>query len=395
MGRLFQYNRFGAMESANKRKKDTQTKPHDKAKMLRNAINCPSYSDIYCPSNTNAGKNLDLAFNKCQQWSNKLKLQPPTTTSTTTTTADEPVVQSRTHKVYDSMKNFLQRKLFAQPSQHRQSEEEATSDYDEDLLDSSYHADAEEDEDEQELVAADSCSCSSSSSATPKRAHHQHSNKNKSPQKSLLSLNCWQSSQPSDSSGSEEPPPDQEDSDAGISDCCQLLNESSNSNNSKRRGTPKQRVSHRYNINTDGEEDEDDEEPELLHCAWYQPRITAKAAQEHLQQATPGSFLLRRSTPRSFELCLRLDHKVKSYAVQCSRNEMYSLKGAKKQFSTLKALITHHSVMAEQLPLTLDMPRERHLVKSSAVRYADDFEPLESLQLLGILKSLQAKNFEA
>jgi len=34
MGRLFQYNRFGAMESANKRKKDTQKKPHDKAKMV-------------------------------------------------------------------------------------------------------------------------------------------------------------------------------------------------------------------------------------------------------------------------------------------------------------------------------------------------------------------------
>ncbi|XP_062133321.1 protein sprint isoform X1 [Drosophila sulfurigaster albostrigata] len=392
MGRLFQYNRFGAVESNNKRKKDTQKKPHDKAKMLRNAINCPDYADIYCSTNTmtNAGKNLDLAFNKCQEWSNKLKLQP--TTATAATTADEPAVntQSRTHKVYDSMKNFLQRKLFAQPSQLK-CEDEPTSDYDEqDLLDSSYQADAEEDElDGDELLV--NCSCSSAE-ATPKR-----SSNNKSPQKSLLSLNCWQSSQPSDSSGSEEPTADQPESDdAGISDCCQLLNESSNSNGSgKRRGTPKKRQTPRYNHNTDDEEDAG-EEPELLHCAWYQPRITAKAAQEHLQQATPGSFLLRRSTPRNFELCLRLEHKVKCYAVQCNRrSEMYSLKGAKKQFSTLKALITHHSVMAEQLPLTLDMPRERDLVKSSAVRYADDFEPLESLQLLGILKSLQAKNFEA
>lgn len=182
--------------------------------------------------------------------------------------------------------------------------------------------------------------------------------------------------------------------DAGISDCCQLLNESSqSSSSSKRRGTPKKRSPARYNsANSDDDEEED---AELLQCAWYQPRITAKAAQEHLQQATPGSFLLRRSTARNFELCLRLEQKTKCYAVQCSRNEMYSLKGAKKQFSTLKALITHHSVMAEQLPLPLDMPRERELVKSSAVRYADDFEPLESLQLLGILKSLQAKSYEA
>lgn len=189
---------------------------------------------------------------------------------------------------------------------------------------------------------------------------------------------------------------EQEDSDAGISDCCQLLNESTNSSSSKRRGTPKKRVTSHWSKNLNSDDDEEEEEDaELLQCAWYQPRITTKAAQEHLQQATPGSFLLRRSTPRNFELCLRLEQKVKCYTVQCSRSEMYSLKGAKKQFSTLKALITHHSVMAEQLPLTLDMPRERDLVKSSAVRYADDFEPLESLQLLGILKSLQAKSYEA
>lgn len=178
------------------------------------------------------------------------------------------------------------------------------------------------------------------------------------------------------------------------------MNESSNSTgSSKRRGTPKKRATLRYNkanSNSDDDEDEDaEQDAELLQCAWYQPRITSKAAQQHLQQASPGSFLLRRSTPRNFELCLRLEQKIKCYAVQCSRNEMYSLKGAKKQFSTLKALVTHHSVMAEQLPLTLDMPRERELLKSSAVRYADDFEPLESLQLLGILKSLQAKSYEA
>ncbi|XP_030567819.1 tyrosine-protein kinase abl-1 isoform X2 [Drosophila novamexicana] len=386
MGRLFQYNRFGATESVNKRKKDTQKKAHDNAKLLRNVINCPSYSDVY---GTNAGKNLDLAFNKCQQWSNKL--QPTTEAAPAAAAAEEPA-QSRTHKVYDSMKNFLQRKLFAQPSQKERVQcEEPTSDYDEDLLDSSYHADAEEDE--EELVA--NCSCSSSSS--PKRVQHN----NKSPQKSLLSLNCWQSSQPSDTSSSssseEAPPEDHDESDAGISDCCQLINEHNNSSSSsaRRRSTPRRRATARWNSNSDDEEDVESEEEELLQCAWYQPRISAKAAQEHLQSATPGSFLLRRSTPRRFELCLRLEHKVKCYAVQCSRSEMYSLKGAKKQFSTLKALITHHSVMAEQLPLTLDMPRERDLVKSAAVRYADDFEPLESLQLLGILKSLQAKNFEA
>ncbi|XP_017012452.2 uncharacterized protein [Drosophila takahashii] len=379
MGRLFQYNRFGATDNINKNiaKKDTQ----QKNKMLRNAIKCPGYSDIYGQYNNDSS-----SFEKCQQWSNKLQFpaagdmdkQPM-----------EPI-QSRTHKVYDSMKNFLQRKLFAQPSQKEQTlNEEATSDYDEqDLLDSSYHADAEEEEEEERDA---DCSCSSTTGSTTSSSSSPTTPK-RSPQKSLLSLNCWQSSQPSSDSNPEEEEEEEaeEDSDAGISDCCQLLAENSPRN---RRAAP---LFSRYISAHQNSDDDEDEEPELLACPWYQPRITAKAALEHLQKSTPGSFLLRRSTPRHFELVLRLErsNKVKSYAVQSTRNQMYRLKGAKKQFTSLKALITHHSVMAEQLPLTLDLPRERHVAKPSSVRYADDFEPLESLQLLGILKSLQAKSIE-
>ncbi|XP_034657612.1 uncharacterized protein LOC117894579 isoform X2 [Drosophila subobscura] len=344
-------------------------------KKLRNAIKCPAYSDIY-------GQYKDSSFEKCQQWSSKLQFPR----SAAAAVATEEPIQSRTHKVYDSMKNFLHRKLFAQPSQkERAPNEEPTSDYDEqDLLDSSYQADAEEEEEERDA----DCSCSSNSNSSTISSSSHADTPKRSPQKSLLSLNCWQSSQPSDSNKEED------ESDAGISDCCQLLVENTSSNK-QRRSSPKKRTSlPRYNSANSTEDDDDDEEPELLACAWYQPRISAKAAHEHLQQSTPGSFLLRRSTPRHFELCLRLERKVKTYPVQSTRTQMYRLKGAKKQFSTLKALITHHSVMAEQLPLTLDMPRERHVVKSSAVRYADDFEPLESLQLLGILKSLQAKSIE-
>lgn len=378
MGRLFQYNRFGATDGINKNtsKKDTQ----QKNKMLRNAIKCPGYSDIY------GQYNKDSSFEKCDEWSNKLQFPAAGEMD-----KQEPI-QSRSHKVYDSMKSFLQRKLFAQPSHKEQIlNEEPTSDYDEqDLLDSSYHADAEEEEEERDAdcscSSTGSSSTSSSSPTTPKR----------SPQKSLLSLNCWQSSQPSSDSNPEEELDEEaeEDSDAGISDCCQLLAENSpNTMSKRRRAAP---LFTRYISANQNSDDDEDEEPELLACPWYQPRITAKAALEHLQQATPGSFLLRRSTPRHFELVLRLErnNKVKTYPVQSTRNQMYRLKGAKKQFTSLKALITHHSVMAEQLPLVLDMPRERHVVKPSSVRYADDFEPLESLQLLGILRSLQAKSIE-
>ncbi|XP_039487441.1 uncharacterized protein LOC120449164 isoform X2 [Drosophila santomea] len=375
MGRLFQYNRFGATDSINKNisKKDTQ----QKNKMLRNAIKCPGYSDIYGQYNTNS------SFEKCEEWSNKLQFPAAGEMD-----KQEPI-QSRTHKVYDSMKSFLQRKLFAQPSHKEQIlNEEPTSDYDEDLLDSSYHADAEEEEEERDA----DCSCSSTGSSTTSSSSP--TTPKRSPQKSLLSLNCWQSSQPSSDSNPEEEKDAEEDSDAGISDCCQLLAENSpNTMSKRRRAAP---LFTRYISAHQNSDDDEDEEPELLACPWYQPRITAKAALEHLQQATPGSFLLRRSTPRHFELVLRLErsNKVKTYPVQSTRNQMYRLKGAKKQFTSLKALITHHSVMAEQLPLVLDMPRERHVVKPSSVRYADDFEPLESLQLLGILRSLQAKSIE-
>ncbi|KAH8379195.1 hypothetical protein KR009_003571 [Drosophila setifemur] len=379
MGRLFQYNRFGATDNFAKNitKKDTQ----HKNKMLRNAIKCPAYSDIY--GQYNDGSTLE----KCQQWSSKLQF--PSSRVELISEKQEPN-QSRTLKVYDSMKNFLQRKLFAQPSQKEQQilNEEATSDYDEqDLLDSSYHADAEEEEEERDA----DCSCSSSSGST---TNSSPTTPKRSPQKSLLSLNCWQSSQPSSDSNPEEED-EEDDSDAGISDCCQLITENSSLINSSRRRRVNQ-LPTRYRSSHQNSDDDDDEEPELLECPWYQPRITAKAAQEHLRQATPGSFLLRRSTPRHFELLLRLErsNKVKTYPVQSTRNQMYRLKGAKKQFTSLKALITHHSVMAEQLPLILDMPRERHVVKPPSVRYADDFEPLESLQLLGILKSLQARSIE-
>lgn len=378
MGRLFQYNRFGATDGINKNtsKKDTQ----QKNKMLRNAIKCPGYSDIY------GQYNKDSSFEKCDEWSNKLQFPAAGEMD-----KQEPI-QSRTHKVYDSMKSFLQRKLFAQPSHKEQIlNEEPTSDYDEqDLLDSSYHADAEEEEEERDA----DCSCSSTGSSTTSSSSP--TTPKRSPQKSLLSLNCWQSSQPSSDSNPEEEQDEEaeEDSDAGISDCCQLLAENSpNTMSKRRRAAP---LFTRYISANQNSDDDEDEEPELLACPWYQPRITAKAALEHLQQATPGSFLLRRSTPRHFELVLRLErnNKVKTYPVQSTRNQMYRLKGAKKQFTSLKALITHHSVMAEQLPLVLDMPRERHVVKPSSVRYADDFEPLESLQLLGILRSLQAKSIE-
>lgn len=254
----------------------------------------------------------------------------------------------------------------------------------------------------------------------------------------MLSLNCWQNiTQYTDSTT--EPEEDDtedvadwratqktaaddddyqhiaaEDSDAGISDCCQLISDKTSpakqrkrkqQQKHKQKQKQKQEKSPRYNLSSANDE------VELLASSWYQPRITTKAALERLLPAAPGTFLLRRKS-RTYELCLRAETKVKHFAVVSLADNHYKLKGAKKQFTSLKALVTHHSVMAEQLPLTLALPREYESNKAysgkwaeaqaaamnvvsartlRSLRYADDFDTYESLQILGLLQDWQCE----
>lgn len=53
------------------------------------------------------------------------------------------------------------------------------------------------------------------------------------------------------------------------------------------------------------------------------------------------------------------------------------LQGCAKEFTTLKALITHHSVMPEQLPVTLTLARPKHLLAQR--RNLDDYDTYESI----------------
>lgn len=304
-----------------------------------------------------------------------------------------------------------------------------------DMLDSSYNADEEDASD-----CSSQCTCPLESDAEEVAPQQQYAyneqqqkhgsipQKSISPQKSMLSLNCWQNiTQYTDSTTEPEEDEDvevewcpenadyqhvDEDSDAGISDCCQLISEKSSPAKQRKRQLkqqpqkPKQKF--RYNRNSD----DGSEEAELLASSWYQPRITTKAALERLQQASPGTFLLRRKS-RSYELCLRVETKVKHFVVVSLADNHYKLKGAKKQFTSLKALVTHHSVMAEQLPLTLALPREYECKSGKAygvsakwaasaafdvstrtlrsLRYADDFDTYESLQILGLLQDWQCE----
>ncbi|XP_067644985.1 uncharacterized protein [Eurosta solidaginis] len=381
------------------------------------------------------------------------------------------VSASKRPKVYNCMKDFLRRKLFQQrhaqqdeQQKERQqiqraqleatlcksdTEEDVTSDYDEvDMLDSSYNADEEDASDcssqctfplESDIEDVEQMKQQNTHIEQQQQHNSNHSTapqKSISPQKSMLSLNCWQNmTHYTDSTTEPEEQEDQapneatserqaqifdyqnvnDDSDAGISDCCQLISEKSSPSKLRKRQQQKQKSCQkqkpkqqrtRYNRNVHDEE-------ELLASSWYQPRITTKAALEYLQQAAPGTFLLRRKS-RTYELCLRAETKVKHFIVVAVADNHYKLKGAKKEFTSLKALVTHHSVMAEQLPLTLTLPREYNnkrtfyaptsgkcAAKSLAfevsaralrsLRYADDFDTYESLKILGLLPDWQCE----
>lgn len=53
------------------------------------------------------------------------------------------------------------------------------------------------------------------------------------------------------------------------------------------------------------------------------------------------------------------------------------LKGFTKEFPSLRALITHHSVMPERLPIPLALPRPLNIVPQR--RHHDDFDTYGSL----------------
>ncbi|XP_032310088.1 uncharacterized protein LOC6493530 isoform X2 [Drosophila ananassae] len=144
--------------------------------------------------------------------------------------------------------------------------------------------------------------------------------------------------------------------------------------------------------NTFGNEEE---EGDLKDACWYQAGISRDIAVEVLQNKSPGAFLVRKSSskPGCYALTLRVPSppgpKIANYIILRSARG-FKIKGFRKEFSSLKALITHHSVMPELLPVPLAMPRPTNM--SSSRRNLDDFDTYDSLQML--LKYLRAKNME-
>lgn len=123
------------------------------------------------------------------------------------------------------------------------------------------------------------------------------------------------------------------------------------------------------------------EAEDLSTASWYQSGIIGKFSVEILKHQTPGSFIIHKASHKSGNLILSLrvpssSSKVVHHLIVQSKNG-YRLKGATKVFSTVTSLVTHHSVMAERLPVTLLLQKPSTSVRKTNEN--DDFYSLEDL----------------
>uniref|UniRef100_T1IJ98 SH2 domain-containing protein n=1 Tax=Strigamia maritima TaxID=126957 RepID=T1IJ98_STRMM len=107
----------------------------------------------------------------------------------------------------------------------------------------------------------------------------------------------------------------------------------------------------------------DSEEGELKKAPWFQAGIPREIALEVLSQEPVGAFMVRESTtkPGCYALSLRVPREFQPSGIAhyliMKTNKGYKIKGFTKEFTTLTALITHHSVMPELLPCPLSLSR--------------------------------------
>ncbi|XP_013771956.1 uncharacterized protein LOC106457118 [Limulus polyphemus] len=105
------------------------------------------------------------------------------------------------------------------------------------------------------------------------------------------------------------------------------------------------------------------EERGLREAAWFQAGIPREIVLEVIANEPVGSFLVRKSTskPGCYALSLRVPLTFQPTGIAhyliLKTIRGYKIKGFTKEFSTLSALITHHSVMPELLPCPLRISR--------------------------------------
>lgn len=130
------------------------------------------------------------------------------------------------------------------------------------------------------------------------------------------------------------------------------------------------------------------EAEDLSASSWYQNEIIGKFSEEILRHQMPGSFIIHRVSHKSenFILSLRVptvnnekSSKVVQHHLIVQTKKGYRIKGAAKVFATITSLVTHHSVLAEQLPVTLTLQRSHDIIRKSSVDDDDDEYSIEEL----------------
>ncbi|XP_062562622.1 uncharacterized protein LOC134226092 [Armigeres subalbatus] len=119
-------------------------------------------------------------------------------------------------------------------------------------------------------------------------------------------------------------------------------------------------------------------------CAesWFHENLPRALSLELLVNQAPGSFIVRRSTTKQdcYALSLRVPPpgpKIAHYLIVRTASDAYQIKGFHKEFSSLQALIVHHSVMPEALPVPLAVPRPTNLAVKT--KCEDDYDTVYDL----------------
>ncbi|CAF1436576.1 unnamed protein product, partial [Didymodactylos carnosus] len=105
-----------------------------------------------------------------------------------------------------------------------------------------------------------------------------------------------------------------------------------------------------------------DDDKELMVVPWYKPDAEREAVCDTLQKADYGMFILRNSKTHTgcFALSIKVpkyyqENNIVHYLIEKVNNQGYRIKGTVKIFPSLASLITHHSVMPETFPITLNL----------------------------------------
>lgn len=110
------------------------------------------------------------------------------------------------------------------------------------------------------------------------------------------------------------------------------------------------------------------EQKDLENERWFQVGLPRELSLQILLQQPPGCFLIRQSESHKqfFALSIRAPPlqppKLSHYLIQKSSRGTFQFKGYTKEFTSLKALVVHHSLLKEHLPAALVVPSRDFLL---------------------------------